>query len=175
MRQTLCALLEKAPLAERRDTHAEKVATLPQRLGGLGLRSAVRTSAAAYWASWADTLPMIQQRCPALAAKVLEELEKGVGSSATSCVAAGIAKATLEHEGYGTCPWRQLVQGERPPEVDRPEPGEYRHGWQYHAAARRETHYRKARVCQLQQANASSAMFTGWKVRWLPPDTTTCD
>ena len=33
-------------------------ASLPLALGGLGLRSAVRTCAAADWASWADTLPM---------------------------------------------------------------------------------------------------------------------
>ena len=115
--------------------------TLPQRLGALGLRSAVRTGAAAYWASWADTLPMMMERCPAAATKLLEELEKGVLSNASSCAAAAAARATLEHEGYSTCSWKRLAQGERPPQVDRPEPGEYRHGWQYHAAARRETHY----------------------------------
>ena len=48
MWHALCALLGKDPLAEDRNTHAERVATLPQRLGGLGLRSAVRTGAAAY-------------------------------------------------------------------------------------------------------------------------------
>ena len=32
-------------------------ATLPLRLSGMGLRSACRTSGAAYWASWADALP----------------------------------------------------------------------------------------------------------------------
>ncbi len=32
------------------------------RLGGLGLRSAVRTSAPAYWASFADCLHPLQER-----------------------------------------------------------------------------------------------------------------
>ena len=69
-------------------------------------------------------------------------LEKGLHSSASSCVAVAAARATLEEEGYHTPTWTQLAQGERPFLVDRPEPGEYRHGWQYHAAAQTETHYR---------------------------------
>ena len=44
------------------------------RLGGLGLRSASRMSHAAYWASWADSLQMIAQRLPTVAAKVLANL-----------------------------------------------------------------------------------------------------
>ena len=38
---------------------ARKLATLPASLGGLGLASAVRTAPAAYWAAWADALPVI--------------------------------------------------------------------------------------------------------------------
>ena len=44
----------------------------PLRLGGLGLRSAVSLRQAAYWASWADTLPMIQERHPVLAQRLLQ-------------------------------------------------------------------------------------------------------
>ena len=40
------------------------LAILPMRMGGLGLRSAVRCSRAACWASWADALPMIEKRNP---------------------------------------------------------------------------------------------------------------
>ena len=47
---------------------AQRIATLPMRLGGLGLRSASRMSHAAYWASWADSLQMIAQRLPTVAA-----------------------------------------------------------------------------------------------------------
>ena len=46
---------------------AQDVATLPMRLGGLGLRSASRTAPGAFWASWADALPMIQARLPVMA------------------------------------------------------------------------------------------------------------
>eukprot|EP00973_Karenia_brevis_P033564 4626583-Karenia_brevis.AAC.1 len=38
---------------------AHALATLPMRMGGLGLRSAERVSQAAYWASWADAFPMV--------------------------------------------------------------------------------------------------------------------
>ena len=51
--------------------------TLPLRFGGLGLRSAQRTGAAAYWASWADTLAMMKARCPQLAETFCAELEAG--------------------------------------------------------------------------------------------------
>ena len=43
---------------------ARDLASLPMRLGGAGLRSAERTGAAAYWASWADALAMINARLP---------------------------------------------------------------------------------------------------------------
>eukprot|EP00973_Karenia_brevis_P049984 6939815-Karenia_brevis.AAC.1 len=49
--------------------------TLPLRLGGLGLRSADRLSQPAFWASWADALPMIAARLPELADKVVESLQ----------------------------------------------------------------------------------------------------
>ena len=43
---------------------ARKLATLPASLGGLGLSSAVRTAPAAYWAAWADALPVLGERAP---------------------------------------------------------------------------------------------------------------
>ena len=54
--------------------HAKQVASLLMRLGGLGLRSATRCAAAAYWASWADALHMVDQRNPAVAERVEEAL-----------------------------------------------------------------------------------------------------
>ena len=49
-------------------------ATLPFSLGGLGLGSAVRTREAAHWASWADSLEMIRNRHPSVAASILRGL-----------------------------------------------------------------------------------------------------
>ena len=46
--ETLCKLLGKEDLAQELDCRAARVATLPQRLGGCGLRSAWCTSPAAY-------------------------------------------------------------------------------------------------------------------------------
>ena len=53
-----------------------EIATLQMRLGGLGLRSARRTSPAAYWASWADALHMISQRLPGVVYDVVAQLSK---------------------------------------------------------------------------------------------------
>ena len=43
-----------------------RLAELPARFGGLGLRSAAIDRASAYWASWADALEMIKQHLPRL-------------------------------------------------------------------------------------------------------------
>ena len=139
---TLCALLERLDLVEGGAAKQKMLATLPMRSGGLGLRSAVRTGPAAYWASWADTLPMIAARCPAAASQLEEELKKGVASESASVVAASAALAKLQVEGYEAPDWRDVLKGQRPPPVERPEPGDFRHGWQYYAASRTETYTR---------------------------------
>ena len=53
---------------------ARNITTLPMRTGGLGLRSAVRTAPGAFWASWADALPMLQQRLQRLTGQVVHHL-----------------------------------------------------------------------------------------------------
>ena len=52
-------------------------ASLPMRLGGLGLRSAAQTTQATYWASWADALPMLKARLPDLADRAVQILDGG--------------------------------------------------------------------------------------------------
>ena len=52
----LCHLLNVNP-EQREDIRSN--ANLPLVLGGVALRSASRISASAYWASWADCLPMV--------------------------------------------------------------------------------------------------------------------
>ena len=54
---------------------ARSAATLPVVLGGLGLRSALRTRSSAFWASWADCLPMVFKRYPDLVADFVDQLE----------------------------------------------------------------------------------------------------
>ena len=54
------------------DAMAQAVATLPGGLGGLGLRSAARTTQAAYWVSWVDALPVLASKAPAVAGRALD-------------------------------------------------------------------------------------------------------
>ena len=60
---------------DQNDT-ARQIASLPMRLGGLGLRSARRISPGTYWASWADALHMIQPRLPPVAEHVVASLSE---------------------------------------------------------------------------------------------------
>ena len=107
------------------------------------MRSAVRTSTAAYWASWADTMPMLAERCERLAQTCRSEFERG-NSTAASVREGSEARRALLTAGYHSCPtWEAVWHGERPPLPEETEPGEYIHGWQYHASSRFETTYRE--------------------------------
>ena len=64
---------------------ARNITTLPIRMGGLGLRSAVRTAPGAFWASWVDALPMLQQRLPHLTGQVMHHLSLTLSGVWASC------------------------------------------------------------------------------------------
>ena len=143
--ETLCKLLQRDDLAQQLDCREARVATLPQRLGGCGLRSALRTSPAAYWASWADTLPMMRARNPDLAAEYFAQLKGEVPP--TECLRAVTeAQVTLDNAGFVMPAWDSVWNGARPEPVTESEPGEWRHGWQYFAAAQLEKTYRASAV-----------------------------
>ena len=59
--ECLCRILHVSP--EQGDD-VVGAAFMPLVLGGIGLRSACRGSTPAFWASWADTLPVIAGRHP---------------------------------------------------------------------------------------------------------------
>ena len=61
-------------------------ARLAQRFGGLGLRSASSDRFTAHWASWCDTMPVIQARAPAAAARLRAALQ-GDGALPSSAAA----------------------------------------------------------------------------------------
>ena len=88
----LCQILHVSP--DEVDAETWDCATLPMSLGGLGLRSAVRTSKAAHWASWADCLPMIRERHPQVANIMVEQLDR----PQTRCFAA-VSSALRDLEG----------------------------------------------------------------------------
>ena len=79
-------------------------------LGGLGLRSAARTRESAYWASWADTLSMVQARHPSVAELMVYHLE---GESwSPSLRAASQAATELDGiEGFIFPQWFDLTTG----------------------------------------------------------------
>ena len=129
---------------------ARCLATLPMRLGGLGLRSATRMAPAAYWASWADAFPMISARLPSLGEEILEAM---TGEQAGGCIEELVSAAgQLDRGGFLQRPdWLQLRAGARPPVALDAEPGEWQHGWQFHASSPLEHHFREtvllARPC----------------------------
>ena len=83
-------------------------------LGGVGLRSAVRTSESAHWASWADCLPMMRERHPEVAREFVTRLEPGVE---TQCLgaAATTARNLAGTHGFEPPSWTALALGARPP------------------------------------------------------------
>ena len=126
---------------------AKLLATLPMRLGGLGLRSAARTAPAAYWASWADALAMIHGRAPSVAADAVTALDgsdpRGDARGALAEVRA--AGEQLSREGFLQRPsWASLRDGVRPQKHLGAEPGEWAHGWQYFASSTREHFFEEA-------------------------------
>ena len=139
---------------------ARHIATLPMRLGGLGLRAATRTAPGAFWASWADALHMIDKRLPALSRTVVRELSE---VAPLGCLGALVnASDVLDRSGFVARPtWEELRAGARPPlPPERAEPGEWQHGWQYHASASSELHFREtlvlAQSCPADQAHLRS-------------------
>ena len=141
----LCQILGMSTSAAHATAKAS--ATLPLALGGLGLRSAVRTSHSAYWASWADCVPMIARRHPVVAAQMIRSME--LGPTIPSLLSLGDAARTiLDMGGYEVPSWPALVDGVRPPPRDpeNNEPGSSRSGWQHEAAFRVEQQFREQQL-----------------------------
>jgi len=134
--------------AERVPTAAKALLNLPRRYGGLGVRSAARSAPAAHFAGWAAALPLWQTRYPAECQRALAAL--GLARGALPSIRfAQEAAASLAAEGWDVPAWDELAQGADPtsrgvglafagsgdvPDPVVPEPGEWRHGWQFYAA-----------------------------------------
>ena len=119
---------------------ARTVASLPAALGGLGLQSASRLAPAAYWAAWADSLPVIQARFPDMAA----QLQRHLGDDNARCLAhADAARRLLITEGWGDCPnWHDITGGLLAAPHAEAGLGDWPHGWQFHASRTRNLYYR---------------------------------
>ena len=89
------------------DEMAKATATFPLALGGMGLRSADRSRVAAHWASWADTLPMIQERHPAVAELIVGHKSRrcGLPRARMDCVGGWVApRAKRTRTSRAGCP-----------------------------------------------------------------------
>ena len=101
------------------------------------MRDSVRTSPAAYWASWADSFPALAQRFPRFGADVLAALESAEARGpAPACVTSAVGAAhAIQDAGFSSRPsWSDLLAGVQPERPDQRDPGEWAHGWQYHAS-----------------------------------------
>ena len=136
-----------ADLDEATDARARSIAQLPLRYGGLGLRSSCRTSPAAYWASWADSLQMIRERHPQMARALTETFAREDLLPDNSLGQVNACATHLQSQGNFRAPtWHALAHGMRPQQADGEErdrdPGEWQHGWQFYAADALERTYR---------------------------------
>eukprot|EP00439_Symbiodinium_sp_Y106_P083243 s600_g23.t1 len=98
-------------------------------------RLSQRTAPAAYWAAWADAIPVIGERAPALAEACVRQLEgRDTALEATCLRSAAVARNLLQAEGWQECPsWRAIADGARPPAVMDRGLGDWPHGWQHSA------------------------------------------
>ena len=126
---------------------SRSAATLPLALGGLGLRSALRTRSSAFWASWADCLSMFFKRYRDLVTDFVDQLE-GVPEAEHLRCAALAARRLDGVQGFEIPSWRALMEGARPPPRDPEddEPGSQRQGWQHEASSRIEREFRDAQL-----------------------------
>jgi len=142
----LHAILGNPGLDAAATARAQALATVPRRHGGLGLQNAGRSSTGAYWAAWADALHMLHQRRPAEAQQLAQLLSGDQPGASGGVAAAEAAGRRLDAIGMARPSWAALLAGERPSRPNREdeaEAGEWKHGWQFHACSRLNTHYRE--------------------------------
>ena len=141
MMSTMHALFGGVTGSEEQKRRAHMIASLLLRLGGHGLRSAVRVSSGAFWVSCSDAMHMVADRLPTVAHQILRSLDTDAPGGCLEELQE--AARTLDQHGFVDRPtWEQLRFGARPPRVDA-ERGEWQHGWQYHASSASEHHFRE--------------------------------
>ena len=88
-------------------------------------------------------MSMLQKRLPEVTTHIMGQLAVEAGGQ--GCVG-GLCTASrwLDQSGFvARLDWTQLQDGVRPPQLVSSEPGEYQHGWQYHASSPLEHHFRE--------------------------------
>ena len=132
---------------------------MPLAQGGLGLQSATATAPAAYWASWADTLPTLARQLPAFTARV-QDFFSNPARAPPSIQAAHQAAGTLSANGWNPPTWHDLTNGTSPPRpADIPHEEPTARGRQHKAANVIQTRCRAQLFTALDPAS-SQAMLT---------------
>ena len=103
--------------------------SLPLHMGGVGLRSASRSSRAACWGSWADCLATIRARHVHVADTMAAALSDPP-ASATHLVGVAHSRDLLTDAGFESPDWSSLLFGQRHPHLYR-DPCVPGHGWQF--------------------------------------------
>ena len=142
---------------------ARQRASLPFSIGGLGLRSAVRTSTAAYWSSWADTLSMIRARHPTVADDVVIALSANLGGPHLQ--GANSFRRRLQDAGFDAPEWGDLSRGFAPwtsPRARSPTP------WVATGCGARSRRFllQGSGVAKIDPVGASFVTFTRWTNGW---------
>ena len=141
MATCLQRLLANERQVDMHELHLRR-ARLPLRHGGLGLRSAVRTRAAANWASWADTLPLLAERHPGLVAHVAPMLQGEAPATANSVQEVLTSSLVLSAEGFDAPSWASIAAVARPAQNTEVEQidgfGDPVRGWQRDASVARD-------------------------------------
>ena len=89
------------------------VASLPFTMGGMGLRSAVLTSGAAYLSSWADCLEMTAARIPSVADMIVTQMDQEDAGFHVS--GAAQVREQLVRTGFDAPNWQAFRAALRPP------------------------------------------------------------
>ena len=142
--RAICATLwaclgEEAGNSEPLASPAWAIATLPTALGGLGLQSAARTAPAAYWEAWADSLGYLGSRCPNLARACSDALARWRWAPGHVCGTDCGQFATERLPNLG-CPTDNVPA---PGSAGEAGPGNWPHGWQFHASRTRTNYFRE--------------------------------
>ena len=88
-------------------------AHLPLAMGGLGLMSATHLAAPAFWASWADAIPVLHRQTPAVADAILQ-LFTDPAQAPAHIQAAQAARQTIQEQGWEPPTWPQLREAQPP-------------------------------------------------------------
>ncbi len=137
--QTFCRMLGAEE--HQTDLEARSVASLPASLGGLGLRSALRTAESAHWASWVDALPVLASKAPRVTGMIMTELGRDQGPTTSCLQEVARARTRLGELGAEDLPtWQEAVAGTEPPQpaTNNDDDLDFARGWQWYASSARE-------------------------------------